>query len=134
MLLTVLSHQWKSFWRSRSAGKGLAVQLFLGFLILYLLAVAVSLGFYLNSFIQKVFPGQDVILVFCGFILYYFFIDILLRFLLQDLPTLTIQPYLVQNIRRSQLIRFLNTRSLFNFFNLLPLLLFVPFTVVVIGA
>jgi uncharacterized protein DUF5687 len=133
MLLTLLSHQWKSFWRSRSAGKGLVVQLFLGFLILYLLAVAVGVGFYLQTFIQQVFPGKDVILVFCGFILYYFFIDILMRFLLQDLPTLTIQPYLTQNIKRSQLIRFLNIRSLFNFFNLLPLLLFVPFSVVVIG-
>lgn len=134
MILTLLSHQWKSFWRSRSAGKGLAVQLFLGFLILYLLSVAIGLGFYLNSFIQTLFPGKDSITVFCGFILYYFFIDILMRFLLQDLPTLTIQPYLVQNIRRRQLIRFLNYRSLFNFFNLVPLLLFVPFSVVVIGA
>ncbi len=133
MLITLLSHQWKSFWRSRSAGKGLAVQLFLGFLVLYLLAVAVGLGFYLNTFIQKTFPGKDVVLVFCGFILYYFFADILMRFLLQDLPTLTIQPYLIQNIKRRQLISFLNIRSLFNFFNLLPLLLFIPFSVVIIG-
>ncbi len=134
MILTLLSHQWKSFWRSRSAGKGLAVQIFLGFITLYLLGVAIILGFSLKTIIQKVFPGQQVIPVFCGFILYYFFIDILMRFLLQDLPTLTVQPYLVQNIRRSQLIRFLNIRSLFSLFNLLPLLLFVPFTLVVIGS
>jgi hypothetical protein len=133
ILFTLLSHQWKSFWRSRNAGKGLAVQIFLGFIILYLLAVAVSVGFYLKKLLAKTFPDQDLIKVFCGFLLYYFAFDILLRFLLQDLPTLSIQPYLVQNIRRRKLIRFLNIRSLFTFFNLLPLLLFAPFSVMEIG-
>ena len=133
MLFILLSHQWKSFWRSRSAGKGLAVQIFLGFITLYLLAVAISVGIFLQSFIRKGFPGQDPIWIFCGFILYYFFADILMRFMLQELPVLTIQPYLVQSIRKRQLIRFLNIRSLFNFFNLLPLVLFVPFTLRAIG-
>ena len=134
MLFTLLSHEWKSFWRSRSAGKSLAVQIFLGFIGLYLLMVAISVGIFLKTFIEKGFSGQDTVLVFCGFILYYFFVDILFRFFVQELPTLSIQPYLGQNIRRSQLIQFLNVRSIFNFFNLLPLLLFLPFTIVTITA
>jgi hypothetical protein len=52
----------------------------------------------------------------------------------QDLPTLSVQPYLVQNIRRRELVRFLNIRSLFTFLNMLPLLLFIPFSIRVIGA
>ena len=133
ILFTLLSHQWKSFWRSRSAGKSLAVQIFLGFIFLYLLTVAISVGFYLKKILSKTFPDQDFVRVFCGFLLYYFAVDILIRFLVQDLPTLSIQPYLVQNIRRRQLIRFLNIRSLFTFFNLMPLLLFAPFSIMEIG-
>jgi hypothetical protein len=102
-------------------------------MILYLLSVSLWLGFSLKSFIAKGFPGQDTVKIFCGWILYYFFFDILFRFLWQELPTLAIQPYLVQNIRRRQLIRFLNIRSLFTFLNLLPIFLFVPFTVLQIG-
>lgn len=129
MIQTLLSHQWKSFWRSRSAGKNLAIQIFMGFITLYLLLSALALGFYFQRLIGELFPGKNVITVFCGFILYYFAFDLLLRFMLQELPTLSIRPYLIQRIRRSQLIRFLNVRSLFSFLNLIPLLLFIPFSI-----
>ena len=61
--------------------------------------------------------------VFCSFILFYFAVDIIIRFFWQELPALAIQPYLLQNIRRKQLIAFLNIRSLFSFVNVLPFLL-----------
>ncbi|MEO5684029.1 MAG: DUF5687 family protein [Chitinophagaceae bacterium] len=133
MIRILLSHQWKSFWRSRNAGKSLAIQIFIGFITLYLLASAIGVGFFLQKLLNQFYPGQDIIKVFCGFILYYFLFDTLIRFMMQDLPTLSIQPYLVQNIRRSQLIRFLNVRSLFTVLNLLPLLLFTPFTILSIA-
>lgn len=133
MIPTLLSHQWKAFWRSRSAGKNLATQLVIGFIVLYLLACAIFLGFSLRKVLPELFPGHDIIRVFCGLILYYFLIDILIRFLVQELPVLSVQPYLAQNIRRRQLVRFLNARSLFHFLNLLPVFIFLPFVVSVIG-
>jgi hypothetical protein len=50
-----------------------------------------------------------------------------MRFLFQELPILSTQPYLAQNIRRSQLVAYLNARSLFHFLNVLPLFIFIPF-------
>jgi len=128
VIYTLLGHQWKAFWRSRSAGRNVAMQVVVGIIVLYLLAVALLLGLSLTSLLQLAFPEQDSIAVFCSFILYFFATDILIRFLLQDLPTLTIQPYLTRNIKRRQLILFLNIRSLFSFFTILPLLLFAPFS------
>jgi len=133
MIITLLSHQWKAFWRSRSAGKSLAAQLIMVFIILYLLACAIVLGFSFRPLLPELFPEQDVISVFCGFILYYFLADILIRFLVQELPVLSVQPYLAQNIRRRQLVRFLNVRSIFHFLNLLPVFIFFPFIITVIG-
>jgi hypothetical protein len=133
ILLTLLSHQWKSFWRSRSAGKSIAVQIIMGLVVLYFLSVAIGAGIFLKEFIHDSFPKEDPVRVFSGGILYYFSFDILMRFMWQDLPTLTIQPYLIQNIRRSQLIRFLNIRSLFNVINLLPPVLALPFILRQIG-
>ncbi len=54
----------------------------------------------------------------------------LARFQLQELPSMSIQPYLIQNIRRRDMLRFLNTRSLIHVINFLPLFVFIPFTVV----
>jgi len=133
VIRTLLNHQWKSFWRSRNAGKSLALQIVIGFFTLYLLFSAIAVGFMLQKLLTNFFPGQDIIKIFCGFILYYFLSDVLIRFMIQDLPTLTIQPYLVQNIRRSQLIRFLNVRSMITAINFVPLFLFIPFTIMVIA-
>ena len=133
MMLTLWSHQWKSFWRSSSAGKGFAIRILAGFIVLYLLSIAVVLGLHLKSIIEKIDPGKEVVSVFSGFILYYFAFDFIIRFMLQDLPALTIKPYLIQQIRRRDLIRFLNIRSLLNVFNLLPLVIFFPFIITVIG-
>lgn len=133
MISLLLSHQWKAFWRSRNAGKSIAIQIFMGFLLLYLLGSALLVGFAVKSIISSVVPGQDVVTVFCSFILYYFSFDILMRFMLQELPTVAVQPYLAHNIKRKQLVNFLNWRSLFTFLNLLPLILFIPFSITGIG-
>ena len=127
MILTLLSHQWKSFWRGRGAGKSLALQIFMGFLFLYLLTCCLVLGIELSFLLKKLYPGQDVIRQYCGLILYYFAIDLVLRFLFQELPVLATQPYLTLDIRRGKLVDFLNIRSLFYFLNLVPLFLFIPF-------
>ncbi len=132
MIKLLLSHQWKSFWRSRNAGKSLAIQIFIGFIAIYLFLSVAGLGFLLHKILKEQFPGQDIIKIFCGFILYYFLFDIMFRFMMQDLPALTIQPYLVQNIKRRQLIGFLNVRSMIGIINFVPLPLFVPFTITAI--
>lgn len=129
MIFTLLSHEWKSFWRARNAGAQVVIQILIGLAVLYFLLLAIAGAFFLAEELEKLFPNQDVVVVFCGFILYYFAFDILARFQLQELPTLIVQPYLIQDIRRNQLVNFLNVRSLFSLFNLLPFILGVPFLI-----
>ncbi|HKG06885.1 MAG TPA: DUF5687 family protein [Pedobacter sp.] len=127
MLLTFLDHQWKAFWRSKNKGGTIAAQIFMGFMVLYLLSIAIFLGFMLAELIPKFLPGRDIMLVFNGLILYYFALDFIMRMQLQDLPTLSILPYLHLNIPRKKIVGFLNVRALFTAFNLFPLILFLPF-------
>ena len=105
----------------------------MAFITIYFLLVAVGVGFFLVELIEKVFPGEDPVKVFTGFILYYFCFDIITRFMVQELPTLAVQPYLLQNIRRRQLVSFLNFRSLFTPLNVVPFFLFLPFIFLVIA-
>ena len=127
MLSTFLSHQRKSFWRSRNRGSSIAGQIVLGFFLLYFLVLALGAGFGMSYFLPKIFPNQDVIKSFNGIILYYFAFDFIMRLQFQELPTLSIIPYLHLRISRSKIISFLNIKALFSAFNLWPFFIFLPF-------
>lgn len=127
MLSTFLSHQWKAFWRSRNKAGSITAQIVLGFFMLYFLVVAIGVGFWMTTIIEKVMPGINPTVVFNGLILYYFLLDLAVRIQMQDLPTLSIVPYLHLKISRKTIVNFLNLRSLFSFFNILPLFIFLPF-------
>ena len=131
-LSTFLSHQWISFWRARNTNKSLALQIILGIFYLFIFIEVAGLGIVLPYLIQESMPAKDPAVVFCSYIIYYFLIGLLFRFQLQELPSLSIQPYLAQNIKRSSMLRFLNVRSLFHVINFLPLFVFIPFTLVII--
>ncbi|MDQ7948217.1 MAG: DUF5687 family protein [Pedobacter sp.] len=134
MVTTFLGHQWKAFWRSRNKAGSIAAQVVLVLFMLYFLAIALALGIFMSKIIEETFPGSEVIAIFNGYILYYFLFDLGVRAQLQELPTLSIVPYLHLKIERKTIINFLNTRAIFNFFNLLPLIVMVPFSMTRVGA
>ena len=128
MLSIFLNHQWKSFWRGRNKSGAIVTRIIMGFFILYFIALAVGAGLFMEDIIKNIFPGKDPITVFNGFILYYFMAMFLIRIQLQELPTMSIVPYLHLNISKNKIINFLNIKSLFSAFNFLPLIIFLPFS------
>lgn len=128
MFSTLLKHQLKKSLRSKYFTQGWGIKLLIGFLVLYFGASFLLLGILLPEILSEVHPeAESLILVFNRYILYYMLVDLALRFFLQDLNLLSVQHYLLQNIRKSKVVNFLLTTSIFNFFNLLPLLFIVPF-------
>lgn len=127
-----LAHQWHSFWRARNANKSLVLQIVLGIFYLLIFIDIAGLGILLPYLVQESIPDKEPISLFCSYIIYYFLLGLLVRFQLQELPSISIQPYLAQNIKRSSMLRFLNVRSLVHVINILPLFIFIPFSVVII--
>ena len=121
------SHQFKHFWRAKNSGKNLAIQIVMGILVLYLLLNVLLIAVYLDKLLPMVFKTMPLYQAFCSIVLYYFVIDLLLRFHLQELPTMHVQPYLHMRIPKNSIIRHLSFTSLQSVFNLWPLLLFSPF-------
>ena len=132
-LSTFLSHQWLSFWRSRNANRSLVMQIIIGIFYLLIFLEIAALGIFLPLIIKETLPGQNPIIVFTSYIIYYFLLGLLMRFQMQELPSLSIQPYLTQNIQRKIMLRFLNVRSLVHVINFLPLFVFIPFTIATIA-
>jgi hypothetical protein len=132
MTLTFLIHQSKAFWRSKNTGKSIAMRIVMGILILYLLLNVLVVAFFMDRILEKTYPNQEIISSFNSLLIYYFLIDLLMRFQMQELPTLAVRPYLHLRINKNQLINYLSITSLGTAFNLTPLLLTLPFLIKVI--
>lgn len=132
MTSTFIRHELKSMRRSRNSGKALAVRIVMGILITFLLLEVLALAFFMDKLLKASDKGTDVIITFSGALLYYFLFDLLMRFQLQELPTLKVQPYLHLPVKKNTLVRYLSFASLLSFFNLWPFILFTPFLLKVI--
>lgn len=129
IISTLLSHQWKEATRSSVWQKNLAVNLVLGFFMLILLLYVVLLSLFLDKIIEAGWPDLDPLTAINAVLLYYFLIDLAMRFFLQELPVLSVQPYLHLPISKGKLVHFVLLKSITSLFNALPLLLFIPFAV-----
>ena len=134
MTSTFIKHELKAFWRSKNTGKSIVIRVVMGLLILYLFANMFILGFFLDSILEKVFPKDDLVISFCGIILFYYLFDLFMRLQLQELPTLRVQPYLQLPVKRNSMVGYLAFTALLSVFNLWPFLLFVPFILKIVAA
>jgi hypothetical protein len=132
MTFTLIRHQWKAFWRSKNTDQSILIQVVMGIFILYFLVNLLALSFFLDKILEEIFPDKSIVTSFTGFLLYYFFLDLLVRYQFQELPTLRVKPYLHLPVRRSQIINYLSFISLWSGFNLAPFLLTVPFLVKIV--
>ncbi|MDB5119235.1 MAG: hypothetical protein JWN56_453 [Sphingobacteriales bacterium] len=101
--------------------------------ILYFFINMLVLSFFLDDILKKSFPSANVISTFNSFLLYYFLVDLFNRFQLQELPTLSVKPYLNLPIRRNQIVNYLSFVSLGTLFNLAPFILTLPFLMKVVS-
>ncbi len=133
MIKTLISHSWKQQFRSAVWAKNLMSNIFLGFAALIITVYALLLGLFLDKFIEALFPDQNPIGIINGIVIYYFAFEFFIRFFLQNVPVLSIEPYLHLPMRKSKMIHFMLRKSAISAFNLLGIFFFTPFAIRVIG-
>ncbi|WP_026932877.1 DUF5687 family protein [Christiangramia echinicola] len=119
--------EWKSFLRSASFGKSLGLKILMVFLALYFSAMFLFFGVALFPLLKELFPGQDPLVIVNKFALVYFTFELIFRFVLQSLPVMDIKPLMVLPFKKTKVVNFVLVKSLFSFYNFLPLLLIIPF-------
>ncbi len=124
---------WRETIRSAYRGKSLATNIGLGFLAVYFSVSFLVLGFAIPTMLTKDFPNDDPVSKFNSLVLAYFCIELLVRQLMQKLPTVSFKPLLLLGIRRPSIANYLIIRSVINFFNVLPFFLVIPTTFLLVG-
>lgn len=124
-----ISHQFKQLRRSPFWQKSLAINIVLSLVIGLVLLELLALGIVLRSILTDIFPDQDLVAIFNGALLYYFAIDLILRYLMQSLPVMAAQPYFHLPVRKSVIVNYMLAKSKFFILNYLPLLVFIPWAV-----
>ncbi len=119
---------WKELVRSSYLGKSMATKGVLIFLAVYFSLVALFMGFYLSDFLNETFPGQSPINAFNSIVFIYAGIDLVIRIMVQNLPTFGFQPFLIIPVKRKRIAYYMLNKSVLHFFNILPLFLLLPFT------
>ncbi|WP_438964966.1 DUF5687 family protein [Flavobacterium sp.] len=130
MIKQFLLLEWRSFFRSSSVGKSIALKIFLGFLALYFSLSFLALGFGLYKILEEVFPTINPFISIQNYIASWIGFQIIIRFFMQTLPVINMKSFLTQNIKKKTIINYVLIKSLFSFYNLISLLLFIPFTII----
>ena len=132
IFLLLFKHQWQKSLRSVIRKQQLAANTFVTILVVLLFLNILGLMLSLDIILKELFPGADPVRLFNGCILYYLIIDLILRYLMQRMPDIEIYPYMLQPVKRSILSHYLIFKSFFTLFNILPLLILLPFLIKVV--
>lgn len=119
---------WRELTRSAYLRKNIAAKGVLIFLALYFSLVALFMGFNLSEYLEKSFPDESQIAAFNSLIFIYVGFELVIRIMVQNLPTFGFQPFLILPVKRKRIARYMLNKSLLHFFNILPLFLLLPFT------
>ncbi len=133
MILRLIQLTWKENIRSSFWQKSVVTNIFIGFIVFILMLYLLALGVFIDEILLKLFPDRAPIDVFNGALLYYFGFDLFVRYMMQSLPTFSVEAFLHLPVKKTLLIHFLIVRSFTSLLNFLPLLVFIPFSIKVIA-
>lgn len=132
MFKRFLNLEWKSFFRSASLGKSLALKIVMIFFGIYMLVSLAGLGAFLYMILEKAFPDVDPVVKVSEYMIYWLLIELVLRYFMQKLPVMNVKPLLMLPIKKSTITHYMLGSSVFSVYNFLSLFLFIPFCIVLL--
>lgn len=117
---------WREFIRSSTVNKNMATKGILIFFAIYFSLLAIFFGFQLTSNLSSE-EIADPIKAFNSMIFVYVGFELVIRIMIQNLPTFGFHPFLIIPVKRKRIARFMLNKSMLHFFNILPLILLSPF-------
>lgn len=121
----------KSFLRSASFGNKLVMKIIMAFFAIYFAVLMIALGSGIFYIIQD--SGYEDPLLFVNKYAFYWFLGhLLLRYIAQSIPVMSIRPLMILPIKKASLVHFVLGKSTISFFNILHAFFFIPFSIVLL--
>ena len=131
MIKQFINLEWKSFTRSAAFKQNLAFKILMIFSAIYMLALLGGLGFGSYFLIEELELGEPIRVV-NKYLIYYFFFDLAMRYVLQKMPVTNIKPLLYLPITRSNIVKYALGKTSISFFNIAHAFFFIPFSIVLL--
>jgi hypothetical protein len=122
-----IKNEWRESRRAAMWEQSLGIKIFLGFVFLIIFAEMMLGSIMLGKNFHEIFPEDDAVQKFNGFVLYGFALGFVVRLFMQKVPVLGIQPYLHLPVPKASLVNYVLGKSIFASFNFFPILVFTPF-------
>ncbi len=122
--------EWKQFTRSASFGTNLALKIILGSVAIIYSFLLLAGGIALFYALKKM--NLDPLHQLNKFLIYYFALDLGVRFIMQKIPVLNIRPLLNLPFKKSTIVNFSLGKTGLSFFNSIHFFFFFPFTIVLL--
>lgn len=122
--------EWKSFFRSASFGTNVVLKVFMGLIALCFISMFLLLGFVIYPILEA--SGLNPFTTVNKFLIYYFVMDLVIRYFLQKMPVMNIRPLLTLPIKRNTIVHFSLGKTAISFFNLVHAFFFIPFSIMLI--
>ncbi|MBC7525211.1 MAG: hypothetical protein H7239_12330 [Flavobacterium sp.] len=119
--------EWKSFIRSASFATNVVMKIVMGLCALYFIAVFLLLGFGIYPILKEY--NLEPVATVNKFLIYYFVVDLVIRYFLQKMPVINIKPLLTLPINRNTIVNFTLGKTALSFFNWSHAFFFIPFTI-----
>lgn len=132
-----MRYQWfltlerKRLARGNKSNMDIVVRVFKWLGIAYLTAMMLLAGIATYHGILEEGLGNPIEVV-SRYLIYYFAIELIMRFFFQKGPVASIKPFLILNIPRSKIVTFYVGKTFLSAFNIVQLFFFVPFTIIAI--
>ena len=131
MFLKFLRLEIKSFFRGTSLGVNLVMKILRFIMILYFMACLMGGAFAAFYYIQEEMH-QDPLKIVSKFLIAAWAIDLILKYMWQELPTQNIKPFLTLNIPKKTLVNYMLSKTFLSAFSWLNSLFLMTFSIIAI--
>lgn len=129
MFLKFLRLEIKNFFRGTSVGVNLAMKIFRLIGILYFMACLVGGAFGVFYFIQDKMH-QDPLKIVSKFLIVAWVVDLIIKYIWQEMSTQNIKPFLTLNISKKTLVNYMLIKTFLSAFSWLNSLFFITFSII----
>lgn len=129
-MLKLIKLEWKSFFRSASFKINIVLKIILGLGMLFYGALFLMLGVAAFYLIEE--EGLEPLETINAYLIYWWGIDLVVRFFAQKPVVMGVRPLLLQPISKRKITHYLLGKSATSFYNFYPALFFIPFSITLI--